>query len=119
MNHRYTRDVSGVTLEQLSLASNVRINKNWQVIARITQDLQQDRSIESYAGLQYQSCCWSISFAYHRYINANFDEQSNDDENRDEFDSGFMIRFSMRTQDITDMFNSSIFGYKRPYFLNN
>lgn len=119
LNHRYTRDVSGVTLEQLSLAGNARINKNWQVIARVTQDLQQSRSIESYAGLQYQSCCWSVSFAYHRFLNANFDQQTNDNENRDEFDSGFMIRFSMRTEDITDMFNSSIFGYKRPYFLNN
>jgi len=119
LNHRYTRDVSGVALEQLSLAGNARINKNWQVIARVTQDLQQNRSIESYAGLQYESCCWSVSFAYHRFLNANFDEQSNDHENRDEFDSGFMVRFSMRTEDITDMFNSSIFGYKRPYFLNN
>ncbi|MFQ3195761.1 MAG: LPS-assembly protein, partial [Colwellia sp.] len=68
LNHRYTRDVSGMTLEQLSLAGNVRINNNWQVITRITQDLQQNRSIETYAGLQYQSCCWSLSFAYHRYI---------------------------------------------------
>jgi LPS-assembly protein len=119
LNHRYTRDVSGMTLEQLSLAGNVRINKNWQVITRITQDLQQNRSIETYAGLQYQSCCWSLSLAYHRYITANFDETSGNNENRDEFNNGFMIRFSMRTKDITDMFNSSIFGYKRPYFLNN
>ena len=119
LNHRYTRDVSGITLEQLSLAGSVRINKNWKLISRITQDLQQNRSIESYAGLQYQSCCWSVSFAYHRHITANFDESSGNNQNRDEFDSGFMLRFSMRTKDITDMFNSSIFGYKRPYFLNN
>jgi LPS-assembly protein len=119
LNHRYTRDVSGITLEQLSLAGSVRINKNWQLISRITQDLQQNRSIESYVGLQYQSCCWSLSFAYHRHITANFDEPSGNNENRDEFNSGFMLRFSMRTKDITDMFNSSIFGYKRPYFLNN
>jgi LPS-assembly protein len=119
LNHRYTRDVSGMKLEQLSLAGNVRISKNWQVITRITQDLQQSRSIETYAGLQYQSCCWSLSFAYQRYITASFDEPSGNNKNRDEFDSGFMVRFSMRTQDITDMFNSSIFGYKRPYFLNN
>jgi LPS-assembly protein len=116
---QYNRDVSGMTLEQLSLAGNVSINKNWQVISRVTQDLQQNRSIETYAGLQYQSCCWSLSFAYHRYITANFDEPSSNNKNRDEFNNGFMLRFSMRTKDITDMFNSSIFGYKRPYFLNN
>jgi LPS-assembly protein len=119
LNHRYTRDVSGLTLEQISLSTNARINKHWQFIGRITQDLQQKRSLESYAGFQYQSCCWSLSFAYHRHISANFEDGTIDDENRDEFESGFMIRFSIRPQDITDMFNSSIFGYKRPYFLNN
>ena len=119
MNHRYTRDVSGNTIEQLSLATNVRINKNWQLIGRVTQDIKEKRSIESYAGFQYESCCWSVSFAYHRYINANFETQNDNDKVHDEFESGFMIRFSMDSQDIEDMFNSSIFGYKRPYFLNN
>lgn len=126
LNHRYTRNISDTSLEQLSLLSSVRLNKDWQFVGRITQDLQQKRSLESYAGLQYESCCWAIRVAYHRHINSNLDEQDFINENRDEFDSGFVIQFvfkglgSQKTSVGTqDMFNSSIFGYKKPYFLNN
>ena len=126
LNHRYTRNVSGSSLEQASVLTNFAINKDWQFVGRLTQDLQNKRSLESYVGLQYESCCWAIRFAYHRHINSNLDEQNFINEDRDEFDSGFMIKFVIKglgggkkalTTD--EMFNSSIFGYKRPYLLNN
>jgi len=126
LNHRYTRNVSGTSLEQLSLLTNFALNKDWKFVGRITQDLHDKRSIESYAGLQYESCCWAIRFAYHRNINTKLDEQNFINENRDEFNSGFMIEFlfkglggGQQTLNTDEMLNSSIFGYKRPYFLNN
>ncbi|NMP30309.1 LPS assembly protein LptD [Thalassotalea sp. M1531] len=126
LNHRYSRNVSGSTLEQLSLLSSVRLTKEWQFVGRYTQDLKQKRSLESYAGLQYESCCWAVRVAYHRHINSDLDEFNYSNENRDEFDSGFVVQFVIKgfgsqksTVGTQDMFNSSIFGYKRPYFLNN
>lgn len=126
LNHRYSRSVSGTKLEQASLLTNFAINKDWQFVGRISQDLQNKRSLETYAGLQYESCCWAIRFAYHRHINSNIDEESFISENRDEFDSGFMVEFiikglggSQTPRNTDEMFNDSIFGYKRPYFLNN
>jgi len=126
LNHRYTRDVSGTSLEQISLLANKAINKDWQFVGRVTQDLQNKRSIESYAGLQYESCCWAIRFAYHRHLNSRVNDMNAFAENRDEFDSKFMVEFVIKglgggksRLNTTDMFNSSIFGYKRPYFLNN
>jgi len=126
LNHRYTRDVSGTSLEQVSLLANKTINKNWQFVGRVTQDLQNKRSIESYAGLQYESCCWAIRFAYHRHLNSRVNDINAFAENRDEFDSKFMVEFVIKglgggnsRLSTYDMFNSSIFGYKRPYFLNN
>ena len=126
LNHRYARDVSGESLEQMSLATNVKIAQRWQLVGRFTQDLQGKRSIESYAGLEYSSCCWGIRFTYHRNINSKIDDAGNIDENRDAFDSSFNIQFvynginsNKSSNSVGDMFNSSIFGYKRPYFLNN
>ena len=126
LNHRYARDVSGESLEQMSLATNVKIAQRWQLVGRFTQDLQGKRSIESYAGLEYSSCCWGIRFTYHRNINSKIDDGLNINENRDAFDSSFNIQFvynginSNKSSDsVGDMLNSSIFGYKRPYFLNN
>ena len=126
LNHRYIRNVSDTSLEQLSLLTTVAIGKDWQFVGRITQDLQQKRSLESYAGIQYQSCCWAIRLSYHRYITSDLDKQSYLDGNRDEFANGFMIWFDINgmssgrsANSVEDMFNTSIFGYKRPYFLNN
>jgi LPS-assembly protein len=126
LNHRYARDVSGESLEQMSLATNIKVAQRWQFVGRYTQDLQGKRSIESYAGLEYSSCCWGIRFTYHRNINSKINDSGNINENRDAFDSSFNIQFvynginsNKSSNSVGDMFNSSIFGYKRPYFLNN
>jgi LPS-assembly protein len=126
LNHRYTRNVSGSSLEQASLLASFAINKDWAFVGRVTDDLKQDRSLESYAGLQYESCCWAVRIAYHRYINSNLSDNGSDNESRDEFNSGFVLQFiikglngkqgSIGTQ---EMFDSSIFGYKSPYYLQN
>jgi len=126
LNHRYTRSVSGDSLEQVSLLTSFAINKNWAFVGRLTQDLQQDRSLESYAGFQYESCCWAIRIAYHRHINSNLDPISFASEGREEFDTGISIKLIIKGLDgkqsaigTQEMFDKSIFGYKRPYYLQN
>jgi len=68
LNHRYSRNVSGSSLEQTSLLANVAINKDWAFVGRVTQDLKEKRSIESYGGIQYESCCWAVKVAVGLYV---------------------------------------------------
>ena len=126
LNHRYTRNVSGDSLEQVSLLTSFAIDKYWAFVGRLTQDLQQNRSLESYAGFQYESCCWAVRIAYHRHINSNLDPASFAEESREEFDTGISIKFIIKGLDgkqsaigTQEMFDKSIFGYKRPYHLQN
>jgi len=126
LNHRYIRNVSTETLEQLSLLGSTQLNPNWQLVGRITQDMRENRSLESYLGVQYESCCWAIRFAYHRHINTTIDDSDFNNQNRDEFDSGFVLQLvitglggTKSSNSAQDMLNSSIFGYKKPYFLKN
>ena len=126
LNHRYTRNVSGSSIEQASALASFAVNKDWAFVGRLTQDLQQNRSLESYAGLQYESCCWAIRIAYHRYINSNLSTDDSFNENRDEFNSGFVLQFIIKGLNAKqgaigtqEMFDASIFGYKRPYYLQN
>ncbi|MDX2368623.1 MAG: LPS assembly protein LptD [Colwellia sp.] len=126
LNHRYTRNVSGSSLEQASILASFAISKDWAFVGRLTEDLKQSRSLETYAGLQYESCCWALRFAYHRHINSNLSDDGLDTENRDEFNSGFVLQFIIKGLNgkqgpigTQKMFNSSIFGYKRPYYLQN
>jgi len=126
LNHRYTRNVSGSSLEQTSVLASFAISKDWAFVGRLTEDLKQSRSLETYAGLQYESCCWALRIAYHRYINSNLSDDGLDNENRDEFNSAFMLQFIIKGLNgkqsaigTQEMFDSSIFGYKRPYYLQN
>ncbi|MFQ3276984.1 MAG: LPS-assembly protein, partial [Colwellia sp.] len=126
LNHRYTRNVSGDSLEQVSLLTSIAINENWAFVGRLTEDLKQDRSLESYAGFQYESCCWAVRIAYHRHIISNLDPNSIVTEGREEFDTGISIKFIIKGLDgkqsaigTQEMFDKSIFGYKRPYYLQN
>lgn len=126
LNHRYTRNVSGSSLEQVSLLANYSISTSWAFVGRLTQDLKSQHSIESYAGLQYESCCWAVRLAYHRHINSNLSDEGLFNENRDDFNSGFELQFIIKGLNgkqgaigTQEMFNASIFGYKRPYYLQN
>lgn len=141
LNHRYIRNVSDVSLEQLSLLTNVKLNNQWKLVSRVVHDLgsknrslteiinntpKRKRSLESYLGVQYESCCWAIRLAYHRHIESNINQDILNSENHNEFNSGFMLQFIFNglngqstSLDSEDMLSNSIFGYKRPYFLNN
>ncbi|GLX84023.1 LPS-assembly protein LptD [Thalassotalea loyana] len=126
LNHRYIRNVSTQTLEQLSLLGTTKIGHDWQLVGRITQDLRENRSLESYLGVQYESCCWAVRLAYHRHINTTIDDSDFTNQDRDEFDSGFRLELvitglsgNKSSSTALDMLNSSIFGYKKPYFLKN
>ncbi|TYK67186.1 LPS-assembly protein LptD [Colwellia echini] len=126
LNHRYTRNVSGESIEQASALTSFAINQNWAFVGRLTQDLKQDRSLESYAGLQYESCCWAVRIAYYRHINSNLDTDGIGTDGREPFDSGIDFKLVIKGFDgnqsaigTQEMLDKSIFGYKRPYYLQN
>jgi outer membrane receptor protein involved in Fe transport len=126
LNHRYTRNVSGDRLEQMSLLSSVAIDNNWAFVGRLTRDFQQDRNLESYLGVQYESCCWAIRVAAYREINPNLSTNNSTQNISDEFDSGINIKLIIKGLDgkqsaigTQEMFKNSIFGYKQPFYLHN
>ncbi len=126
LSHRYISGLAETDIEQISALGSFPINKDWQFVGRYTRDLTRERSLESYAGLQYESCCWAVRLTYERNINTNLYDQDTFNEDRDEFDSGFMLQFVLKGLggkqkpiSIDDMLESGLFGYKRPYFLSN
>ncbi|MEW6998257.1 LPS assembly protein LptD [Colwelliaceae bacterium BS250] len=126
LSHRFVRNISGGSIEQVTALASVPLNRDWQFVGHVTNDLVRKRSLEAYAGLQYESCCWAIRVAYHRSINTNLDDEQFIEDNRDEFDNGVMVQFvlkglggNQKPLGVDDMLESGIFGYQRPYFLSN
>jgi LPS-assembly protein len=111
INHRYVRDLSSEEINQVGITASWPLTKDWQWVGRWYHDLELNRTVESYAGVQYESCCWTVSFVAQRNLSNRFDDDGV--QSTDEFESGFNVYFTTR-----NLLREGLFGYRRPYLLN-
>jgi LPS-assembly protein len=111
ISHRYVRDLSSEEINQVGITTSWPIAKNWQWVGRWYHDLKLNRTVETYAGVKYESCCWAVSFVAQRNLSNRFD--SNGTQSTDDFESGFHVYFNSR-----NLLREGLFGYRRPYLLN-
>lgn len=111
INHRFVRDLSSEKINQVGITATWPLAKNWQWVSRWYHDTQRSRTVESYTGVQYESCCWSISFVSQRHLSNRFG--TNGVQSVDEFESGFHVYFTSR-----NLLKEGLFGYRQPYLLN-
>lgn len=125
LNHRYSRYVSGNEIEQLGALGTVPVARQWQLVGSYYRDLHNSRMIEANLGLQYESCCWAVRLVARRQIETNFDQPISNLNSPVRMDSGIALQFVLKGFgdgagfDVSDMLSSGIFGYQRPYLLNN
>ncbi|UOB73143.1 LPS assembly protein LptD [Pseudoalteromonas sp. APM04] len=123
LNHRYANDVSGNTIEQTGVFTSIPISDEWQFIASYHRDLENNRSVEILSGLQYESCCWAFQITGHRQIETDLNQSIGTEQAT--FDSGISFNFVLKglgsksRYDAQKLLQQGIFGYRRPYFLNN
>lgn len=111
INHRYVRDLSSEEINQVGITASWPLTRNWQWVGRWYHDLNLRRTVESYAGVQYESCCWTVSLVAQRNLSNRFDD--NGAQSTNEFESGFNVYFTTR-----NLLREGLFGYRRPYLLN-
>ena len=120
LSHRFVRDLSGETIDQFGVSASWPIGGNWQVVGRSYRDLERDRSIENYFGLQYESCCWAVRIVAQRSLSNRYDVTGQ--QNTNEFDSSIALQFIFKgigsSRSNRAMLEDGMFGYRQPYVLN-
>jgi LPS-assembly protein len=121
LNHRFVRDLSGEKIDQLGVTASWPLAENWNWVGRWYKDITLNRSIESYTGIQYESCCWSISLVAQRNLSNRFDATGLQSTN--EFESSVGLRFSFKgigssAKNKRKLLEDGLFGYRQPYLLN-
>lgn len=122
INHRFVRSLSGERIDQLGLTASWPIAQNWHWVGRWYKDLESQRTIESYVGVQYESCCWSVSLVSQRHLSNRFDAGGM--QNTQEFDSSVNLKFSFKfsgdegRSGRRDMLEDGLFGYRQAYLIN-
>ncbi|WP_428309789.1 LPS-assembly protein LptD [Hydrocarboniphaga sp.] len=61
------RDRHGL-LEQTDVSFDLPVTDAWRIGARSRYSLRDSKTLETFAGASYETCCWAISAAYRRYI---------------------------------------------------
>ncbi|MEQ9736745.1 MAG: LPS-assembly protein LptD, partial [Algiphilus sp.] len=80
--YRYRRD----QLEQADLQARWPVVGGLALTGRWRTSLRFEQSLETLAGVSYDSCCWSAQLMYRRHIATNDGE----------FDSGVLLQFQLK-----------------------
>ncbi len=120
LSHRFVEQLSQEKIQQTGAVIAWPLAKNWHGVMRLYYDASQKRMIESYYGLQYQSCCWTVQINGGRSLTNRFNENTNIDSG--EFDTTFSVNFIFKglgnESNYMDLLRGGLFGYHRPYSLN-
>ena len=125
LNHRYTRAVSGVEIQQLGVIGAIPLQQNWQLIGSYYRDITNHSMIDANVGLQYESCCGAVRFVARRQVRADFEVALDNLNQLARLDSGFSLQFVFKGFGdkagfgVSDMLSNGIFSYRRPYLLTN
>ena len=85
------------------------IRDRWRLATAWNFSLDDEQSIETVLGLEYQSCCWAFRAAARRFITDNGDENTN----------AFFFQLVLKGlaplgQNVTDVLREAIGGYSSP-----
>ncbi|ABV35578.1 organic solvent tolerance protein [Shewanella sediminis HAW-EB3] len=131
-SYRYVPDLlnsntnESVNISQAGMRGAWPLNDSLYLVGNWYYDLNESRSVETYAGFQYESCCWAIRLSYHYRIKTNYDEDYNPVlDNRELFESGLYLNFVIKglggsgPLGVSDMLNDGLFNYRKPLYLKN
>jgi LPS-assembly protein len=71
LGYRFQRD----RLEQADLSAAWPVFKNWRIYGRSLYSLQDNKSIEHFAGFEYSSCCWALRAVARDYVSRRSGER--------------------------------------------
>ncbi len=108
------RERDSISLEATDLSMIWPIWGDWSFIGRWHRDWRLDRSLESLAGLEYESCCWKVRLAYRRWIADGDDSVPSEDS----ANSGVFLQFVMKGlggvgNKLDTVLDDGIPGYRR------
>ncbi|MBP8029853.1 MAG: LPS assembly protein LptD, partial [Pseudomonadales bacterium] len=102
------------SVEQIYGSAVYPLNNQWSLIGHWNHDITNSRELETIAGFEYDSCCWSARLvARHWIVNDNFidlvDEQ--------EADNGIFLQIQLKSlgnfgDSLDSMLSDSILGYE-------
>ncbi|TKB50917.1 LPS assembly protein LptD [Ferrimonas aestuarii] len=133
LSHRYVPELAinettgEVTdINQFGFRTTWPVAKDTYFVGNYYYDGNLSRTIETFAGIQWESCCWAVRLTYDRHLNTNYNDSGfTDIGQRDSYDTSWSLTFELKglgssgPLGVSDMQNEGLFNYRQPYYLRN
>jgi len=96
LKHRINRFNGSDDIEQSEVSFSWTLSENLSFVGRWQQDLRNNRTIDSFAGLEYEDCCWAVRLVARHYLNVRLDRQGVIVPGTDEFNNGIYLEFILK-----------------------
>ena len=127
LGYRYTRrpvreilgvDTISTDIEQADISTILPVFGNWSLIGRWNYDFTNSRELETFAGIEYDSCCWRVSLLARRWIDRDDDIFTLPEELLEE-DEGVFLQIQFKGlagtgSRVDSILSDGIYGYERP-----
>ena len=74
---RETRFTEQNSIEQADISFAWPLLRNWRAVGRWNYALAEATTLESFAGLEYESCCWALRTVVRRYLSSDGGDHTN------------------------------------------
>lgn len=96
LRHRLNRYNAIDDIEQAEVSFSWQSSSELSFVGRWQRDIRKNRTIDSFAGLEYESCCWAVRLVARRYLNIRLDQQGVSVPGADEFNTGIYLEFVLK-----------------------
>ncbi|PHI39828.1 LPS assembly protein LptD [Actinobacillus succinogenes] len=117
--NRYNQDI-----KQLGSTVAWEIADNWAVVGRYYHDIALNKAVEQYAGVRYNTCCWSAGVGVRRYLVRESDTRKYSDSKDTLYDNSVNFTVELRGlgpndhhSGLVDMLDKGMLPYVKPFNL--
>jgi len=94
--HRVNRFQSNELIEQREFSLVWPVNDKLSFVGRWHHDIRKNRTIDSFVGLEYESCCWAVRLVARRYLNIRLNQQGIPLRDYDQYNDGIYLEFILK-----------------------
>lgn len=116
LGYRVRRGASGVIrqnptdIEQTDVSFRWPLSRSWSIVGRWNYAIPESKSLDMFAGIEYESCCWGVRAVARRFL-TNL---------KGDYQTGFFLQLQLKGlaglgQKTVDFLAQSIPGYKREF----
>jgi len=121
LSHRY-RNITTRETEESDFSFAWPVSERWRLVGRWYHDLDFGQTIDSFLGVEYESCCWAVRLLAQRYLNTTLAASGEPIELDDErYSQSISLQFifkgvgSAGQSGLGEFLESNIDGYQDPF----